>query len=156
MLRVKTGCHPQSTEIHNRWKRIGVNAKHSLEQMGWSAFRLTHWNQKTLLPCIQQWTCWQSSHLLQIPSPASIAPAWRWLEGLYEISLRAHFTTNLYSFSSADLYIQLSRHENPAWHESVFCPFEKGVNLSFFHEETSILQWPACLIWCSGWSNKLN
>ncbi len=131
----KTECHRQSIETQSRWKtKIAVNAKHLLGQICPSAFQLTRWNQKTLHPCIQQWTCWQSPHLLQIPSQASVAPVWRWLEGLYEISSRApFFTTNLYSFRSADLYIQLSAHGKSSMTWECILPFwKKGlISLSF-------------------------
>lgn len=151
MLWVKTECHSQSIEIHNRWERQCRMLNICLKQTCGGAFQLTHRNKNGA----------SFLHLTvdMLTKPLLISDSWapsmslicRLVWNKHE----SHFTTNLYSFSSADSYIQAGK-SSMIW--EYIRPFwgKKGVDLSLFHEETSISQWPVCLLWCSGWSNKLN
>lgn len=65
----------------------------------------------------------------QLAGPLSAASVWRWLGGLSERSGRAGERETpfhlFFLFSSADLYLAVSRPENPPWHESEFWPLHK-------------------------------
>lgn len=155
---VKTECHSQSIEIHNRWERQRRMLNICLKQTCWSAFHLTHWNKNGasfLHPAVDMLT---KPLLISDSWAPSIAPACHWFAGLYEISMSLispqtyiHLVLQIYTSS----YIQTGK-SSMLW--EYIRPFwgKKGVNLSLFHEETSISQWPVRLIWCRGWSNKLN
>lgn len=86
------------------------------------------------------------------PGPASAAPAWRWLGGLSEISLRGpRSTTDLYSFSSADLHHTVSQPAKFAMTWEWILPFKKkqesGLIFLSFPQQPQSYCGQRCLLW---------
>lgn len=120
-------------------KKIAVNAKHLLV--------------KNMLKCLSVYTLKSkdaTSHhptvdMLTKPSfiidsqPSMHGPSVTLIRRLVQNTLENPISPQTYIHLVLRIYTSsyLAKKKITAWHESVFCPFEKRVNLSFFHGKNS-------------------
>lgn len=162
MLRVKNECHSRSIEIHNRWKKIAVNAKHLCSDTSApSASRVTRWKSKDAAPLHPTVDMLTKPSFITDSQDGERGPSVTLIRRLVRnkpgspISPQTYIHLVLQIYTSSYLGTEI-QHDMRVYSALLGKKKKRGVNLSFFHEEASISQWPACLLWCRGWSNKLN